>query len=79
MDNAGLNGGSFNLLLKSIWSLQIQELLKFILWAIFSKTLPVMNNLSSKFQGVEMDYPICGKEVEEEIHLFFHCDFAHTL
>ncbi|KAL8093230.1 hypothetical protein AgCh_035211 [Apium graveolens] len=59
-----------------LWKLQILHKLKFFLWRVCKRNLPVRNMLRGKGVNVTILCPMCNTDVEHFRHLFLECPYG---
>ncbi|CAN1134541.1 hypothetical protein LINPERHAP2_LOCUS8325, partial [Linum perenne] len=64
---------------RSIWDLRIQPKLRFFLWRISHRILPILEGLNSRGVSLPMQCPCCLLETETIEHLLFKCIVARRL
>ena len=61
---------------KKLWSLKINERLKFFLWEIAWDVIPSKNFLHKRIQDLDPTCPRCQCNHESSVHILFECPFA---
>lgn len=61
-----------------IWKLSLPHKIKVFLWRVCGNTIPVRIRLHNRGVNVPTVCPICDKDIEHLIHIFFECDFARS-
>ena len=59
-----------------LWKLQIPHKMKFFLWRVCKRNLPVRNMLRGKGVNTPILCPMCNVDVEHFRHLFLECPYA---
>lgn len=59
-----------------LWNLNIPHKIKTFLWRFCRNTIPVRNRLRNKGIDVPIICPVCERDVEHLLHVFFDCSFA---
>ena len=63
-------------LAKITWRLKIPAKMKFHLWLLLHKSLPVASLLHHSIPTISAQCVICGSSEEDHLHLFRECPFA---
>ncbi|XP_026459415.1 uncharacterized protein LOC113360081 [Papaver somniferum] len=61
---------------KRIWSIDCLPKIKFFIWKIFVRMLPVNSLIKFYNPGIDECCPLCSNEVESVMHLFIQCPIA---
>lgn len=61
---------------KRIWKLEIPHKSRIFLWRFCKNNIPVRNLLRGKGINSPITCPMCNRDVEHILHLFFDCEFA---
>lgn len=59
-----------------LWKLEVPQKIKVFLWRFGRNNVSVRNLLRGKGVQLPIICPMCEKDVEHLLHLFFDCDFA---
>lgn len=62
---------------RRIWSLSIPNKVKILVWRFCRNVIPVRNRLRGKGIHVPVTCPMCNRDIEHLLHLFFDCPFAN--
>lgn len=60
---------------KRIWSLEIPHKSQIFLWRFCKNNIPVRNLLRGKGINCPISCPMCNRDIEHILHLFFDCEF----
>ncbi|KAL0408606.1 UNVERIFIED_CONTAM: putative ribonuclease H protein [Sesamum radiatum] len=64
---------------KRIWSLDLHNRLKLLIWRVLFDTLPTRGKLGQLFNITESECLFCGFQVEDTHHLFLCCSFTERI
>ncbi|GKV46603.1 hypothetical protein SLEP1_g53576 [Rubroshorea leprosula] len=59
-----------------IWSLNIPEKVRLLVWSAYQNVIPTKDNLHKKHVDVDLECPLCGVERESVFHCFVSCSLA---
>lgn len=60
-----------------IWSLEVPNKMKFLVWKFCNNVLAVRRNLQIRHKRVDNICGVCKQFDETENHIFFRCEFSH--
>lgn len=63
---------------RRIWRLSIPNKVKILVWRFCRNIIPVRNRLRGKGIQVPVTCPMCNRDIEHLLHLFFDCPFADS-
>ena len=64
---------------EDFWKLKVHERFKILVWRIGNNAIPRNLNISSRMGTCDNMCPLCHKESESSVHLFFHCQVAQAI